>query len=400
MKKLLTLFLLLFALQGATHATPQNLYEQLCEVNQEWHTNRAIAEQFGYLNMPVIKDEQDLLVFHIQALEQIFSSRPTAHLAYPLQQARAKQLQTLRAYYQRRDCPRNYYLPYRNPVFIDHEGRYCAVGYLMLKSGKKAFCEAVQKNSNFIYIRAIESKEFHDWQKESGLTIDELAWIQPGYMPQVHIVDWDKRNAQGKLIELDSISTLKIYQWQYDNVDMFGMQMAFFQTRYEPESLFKKVKNRYQGTKPNWNKLPSTSTMAMDVYKGELYVAIDTMAYIDDAKMMHESYVMRWGKKNTWEKVLDLEGKSMPLCFFQSAGKLYVGGGKRVEGIYDEKTEIYKPAVNESFVASFNGKTWQVSKEEYGGYVFGLIYKNKKRYLVTAYNAIDSVRKPVNSPKN
>ncbi|TAE19925.1 MAG: hypothetical protein EAZ95_00820, partial [Bacteroidetes bacterium] len=130
MKRLFLSFAFFLGLLQA-QATPQNLYEQLCEINQEWHKNRAIAESMSFLNLPPIAGEQNILSFHIETLWQIFRNRDASALSPTQQQARANNLRNLSEYAQLRDCPRNYYLPYRNPVFIDHEGRYCAVGYLM-----------------------------------------------------------------------------------------------------------------------------------------------------------------------------------------------------------------------------------------------------------------------------
>lgn len=361
-------------------AKPQNLYEQLCEVNQEWYKNREIAEKLGFLAAPTINDEQDLLVFHIQALEQIFLARPTNNLTTEQQTQRQKQLKVLNEYWQRRDCPRNYYLPYRNPVFIDHEGRYCAVGYLMLKSGKQKFCEAVQKNSNFIYIRQIQSSEFDAWQSESGLSLDELAWIQPGYNPRVQLEQITSLGVARNPIILDSLQTLKIYNSNYDMKDMFGFQRMFWGFRLEGEKEIKKYK-KYTA-KTDWADFKENygGISAMTVYLEELYVATDTTIFINDTTYQRQATLVKWNKQGKWEKILDLEDNATIYSFFTNEGKLYAGGG--IERAYDE-TEDYR---RHSYLLSFNGKSWKKINQEYGGIIFGLIYKNKKRYLGTVTN--------------
>lgn len=361
-------------------AKPQNLYEQLCEVNQEWYKNREIAEKLGFLAAPTINDEQDLLVFHIQALEQIFLARPTNNLTTEQQTQRQKQLKVLNEYWQRRDCPRNYYLPYRNPVFIDHEGRYCAVGYLMLKSGKQKFCKAVQKNSNFIYIRQIQSSEFDAWQSESGLSLDELAWIQPGYNPRVQLEQITSLGVARNPIILDSLQTLKIYNSNYDMKDMFGFQRMFWGFRLEGEKEIKKYK-KYTA-KTDWADFKENygGISAMTVYLEELYVATDTTIFINDTTYQRQATLVKWNKQGKWEKILDLEDNATIYSFFTNEGKLYAGGG--IERAYDE-TEDYR---RHSYLLSFNGKSWKKINQEYGGIIFGLIYKNKKRYLGTVTN--------------
>lgn len=375
MKHILSTFLLL-GLFCTAQATPKNLYEQLCEVNQEWYKNHAIAEKLGFLNAPLITNEQDLLVFHIQTLERIFLARVPA-LPTLQWQARAEHLKVLNAYWQRRDCPQNYYLPFRNPVFIDHEGRYCAVAYLMKASGKQAFCEAVQKNSNFIFVRQIESPEFMAWQQASGLSVDELAWIQPGYMPTVYFTEWDKRDAKGNIIELDSVGCMAVYYYTADHTDMFHFSRIFMGDREDPAVSFKKLKPAYQG-KPDWSKLNDAVT-AMTVYQNELYVATDSANYTDTQR----ASIMRWNKQNaTWDMVLKLDNRARVYCFFESKGRLHAGGKIETIAVYDQDGNTQKEGFTKSFItSSVKGKDWKTSNEDYGGAVFGLIYKNKKRYL-------------------
>ena len=72
--------------------TPANLYEQLCEVNQEWYKYRSTAESLGLVNAPKIENEQDLLVFHIQTLEKIFLNRAVTSLTSAQQLKRKRML--------------------------------------------------------------------------------------------------------------------------------------------------------------------------------------------------------------------------------------------------------------------------------------------------------------------
>jgi hypothetical protein len=399
----------IFTLMGSllslsTLATPLNLYEQLCEVNQEWRKYRPLAETLGLPALPTIQEEQELLVRHIQLLGQIFATRFVENLTYTQRQARQQHLKVLEAYWKRRDCPHNYYLPYRNPVFIDHEGRYCAVGYLMLKSGKQTFCEAVQKTNNFVFIRQIEHPEFHAWQQESGLSIDELAWIQPGYAPEVRFIDWDKREALGKLHKFDSLTSMSIYNPFYDMRDMFSFDRMFWDIRKDAQTLFKKYRTIYKGTEPSWEKLGGV--VAVTVYKNEVFVAVDSSTYIEKGSpsqqdtIIRQSRVVKWNKKtNDWQTVIDLKGERTVYCFFESRGRLYAGGNSPYkectkEMIVDGKKETYTGYLTSSFLASTsNGTDWKISPQEFGGIIFGLVYKNKKRYLGVVYNNMSGSEK-------
>ncbi len=382
-------------------ATPRNLYEQLCEVNQEWYKHRAIAQKMGLVKAKPLKHEQDLLSFHIRTLEQIFRQRPIDHLNPAQQRQRRQHLQVLNKYWQLRNCPRNYYLPYRNPVFIDHEGRYCAVGYLMLKSGKGKFCKAVQKNSNFIYIRQIKSAEFDVWQTQSGLSIDELAWIQPGYDPLIKLEQIHKLGVNRRPRFVDSLQATKIYDTRFDRADMFGFQRMFWGTAFRRERALKKYK-KYKG-KPNWEALRKThgSINALAVYQGTLYTAVDTSMVTPADSAAPVIKIVKWHSQKKWvvvhkiiEPKIKRNHRSMIYTFFSNRGKLYAGGG--FETPYNENT---KPSsVTHSYLICFNGRSWQKVNQEYGGIIFGLIYKNGKRYLGTVVNGMAGyTRAPIHS---
>ncbi|MEO8702614.1 MAG: hypothetical protein ABI867_21400, partial [Kofleriaceae bacterium] len=79
--------------------------------------------------------------------------------------------------------PRNTYVPWRSPVFIDRDGRICAVGYLIERSAGRALPELVAAEHRIEYLEDIAAAvpEVASWVASSGLTLDELASIQPGY---------------------------------------------------------------------------------------------------------------------------------------------------------------------------------------------------------------------------
>lgn len=400
MKRFTLSMWVLLSISLFAQATPKNLYEQLCEVNQEWYKHKAIAQKMGFLQAKPLKNEQDLLSFHIRTLQQIFWQRSTAHLSPTQQHQRQQHLKVLNEYWQRRDCPRNYYLPYRNPVFIDHEGRYCAVGYLMLKSGKEKFCKVVQKTNNFIYIRQIRSTEFSAWQKQSGLSIDELAWIQPGYDPLIKFEQIHKLGVDRKPRFVDSLQATKIYDTRFDRVDMFGFQHMFWGTAFQWKKVFKKYK-KYKG-KPNWEALRKThgNINALTVHQGTLYTAVDTTIATPTDSVVPITKIVKWHPQKKWvvvhkiiEPKLKRNDRRLIYTFFSNRGKLYAGGG--FETAYNENT--HPNSITHSYLVCFNGKVWQKVQQEYGGIIFGLIYKNGKRYLGTVINGMAGYRRaPIN----
>ncbi|TAG91463.1 MAG: hypothetical protein EAZ20_03285 [Bacteroidetes bacterium] len=377
---------------------PQNLYEQLCEVNQEWLKYKKIAKNLGYLSMPKIENEQDLLVFHIQTLEKIFTEKNTNDLSKSQLIQRKKHLEVLNEYWKRRNCPKNYYLPYRNPVFIDHEGRYCAVAYLMLKSGKEKFCKDVQKNNNFIYIRAIQNDEFSNWQKQSGLSIDELAWIQPGYDPYTRFAYYDKLDAKGNPVYLPQKQSKMYYNEEKDQSQI--MSVIFFMNNIDIEKQIKKL--NYKGKQPDWEKLVQKNRItSIGVFKDEIYVGCDSTyySYVGDSTITTEkSAIMKYNKNNEWETILDLKGKDRVYKLKSFNGNLLAYGGSHIYNRTTQKVEYH------SFLGQYDGKNWNIDSKDYKSIIFiVLASKGKINYIGTTVNRMDFYTEFYNedgTPKN
>ena len=107
---------------------------------------------------------------------------------------RAELLGYLDEYIEKGITPKNTYLPYRNPVFIDASGNICAVGYLIERSVNRALPEKIAATHRLDYLEDIADAvpEVASWVASSGFTLDELASIQPGYPgPEVmHLEGW------------------------------------------------------------------------------------------------------------------------------------------------------------------------------------------------------------------
>lgn len=69
----------------------------------------------------------------------------------------------------------------RRPCFIDDQGTYCAVGYLMMRDGKEELAQSINKRMRFHYLLDMEDAELLAWQESSGFSLKELAMIQPTY---------------------------------------------------------------------------------------------------------------------------------------------------------------------------------------------------------------------------
>jgi len=69
------------------------------------------------------------------------------------------------------------------PSFVDpHTGTRCAVAHLVETTAGTALVEALDRDHHHAYIATFaEDPRFVAWAESSGLTLEELAWIQPSY---------------------------------------------------------------------------------------------------------------------------------------------------------------------------------------------------------------------------
>ncbi|HEU0030100.1 MAG TPA: hypothetical protein VFQ53_05690 [Kofleriaceae bacterium] len=118
---------------------------------------------------------------------------------------RAELLGYLDDYIAKATTPVNDALPWRSPVFIDERGTVCAVGYLIERSVGRAVSEQIAARHRYDFLEdiAADMPEVRAWIESSGLTLDELASIQPAYTePPVDTWHaWTKRPKDGAYIK-------------------------------------------------------------------------------------------------------------------------------------------------------------------------------------------------------
>lgn len=186
MKKTLLISFLIVAISIASQASN---YSILKEVNAEWKNNadgQLLAASFisqGNMNF------NDWITMHLMLVEKTLRDRPIDHLSSRQKENRLKLLDELNGYWHAGSYPVNDYLAYKNPVFIDRNETHCAVGYLMQQSGAENLARRIDADNKFVYVKDIKIKGVNEWAINNGFTIDELAWIQPGYPPQFTVGD-------------------------------------------------------------------------------------------------------------------------------------------------------------------------------------------------------------------
>jgi len=159
----------------------------LNDVNAEWKNNfdgQQLAKSVRTCNDCSFNS---WIATHLMLVEQTLRQRPVGHLDAVQTLNRSRLLDELNAYWHTGMFPVNDYLTFKNPVFIDRKGTHCAVGYLMQQSGAESLARRIDSDNKFIYVKDIKTPGVAEWAFENGFTIDELAWIQPGYPPSTTV---------------------------------------------------------------------------------------------------------------------------------------------------------------------------------------------------------------------
>lgn len=141
----------------------------------------SFIEKFGV--EPDATTEENLrLITHLEYVENKLRNTDVSHLSAELRAKRSQLLDYLNEYLEAEAFPKNYHYPKkRQSVFIDKNGRICAVGYLVEKSVGRTVSEEINRKYKFSSVLDIKSKTFEKWVSESGFTKKELAMIQPMY---------------------------------------------------------------------------------------------------------------------------------------------------------------------------------------------------------------------------
>ncbi len=176
----LVLFIACIGVVDASGFDKGATYKKLCEVNRCWKEQGNLAMDFG-IPATLLTDEYAMIKMHLCLVEKILRSKNVSHLSKELKAKRMENLNNLHQYWLAGAFPINNRVAYRNPIFIDEYNHFCAVGYLIKASGNEDLSRMIAANDNKAYLRNMRFVELNNWVATSGLTLDELAWTQPGY---------------------------------------------------------------------------------------------------------------------------------------------------------------------------------------------------------------------------
>lgn len=133
--------------------------------------------------------------------------RITTHLNYVVGRLKAREIKIenrkkaithLETYIEQARYPSRFdYSPSRKPCFIDDEGTLCAVGYLVAQTAGLAEAQRINSLYRYNYIAEMDDPDLRAWQQWIGLSMQELAMIQPSYgSPPEWVVYKDPKKEQ------------------------------------------------------------------------------------------------------------------------------------------------------------------------------------------------------------
>jgi hypothetical protein len=176
--------LILFVFFGINFSNANNLFlSNLINVNEQWKNQKFETKEFSAFENLNPKDFNEWISIHLLLVEKNLRKRDVSSFSSEQLKKRRYLLNKLKEYAVRGKFPINNFLPVKNPVFIDAKGTHCAVGFLMEQSGSEVLAQEINRNEKFAYIHQIKTNGVGELAKNNGFSIDELAWIQPGYPP-------------------------------------------------------------------------------------------------------------------------------------------------------------------------------------------------------------------------
>src|SRR5690606_33040310 len=94
--------------------------------------------------------------------------------------------------------------PGRTPVFIDRDGRHCAVGHLVRASAGAEAALAIDDRHHLDLVADMDPALLAPWASDHGFTLRELAMIQPTY--RVTPLETTQRRLELQLVGNDRLS--------------------------------------------------------------------------------------------------------------------------------------------------------------------------------------------------
>lgn len=328
-------------------------YDNLVAVNKCW------AAHSLDLQLPDVKErlsDRGWIRLHLSLVEQALRQANVSQLTTVQKNNRTKALDYLNQYWHQGNFPMNDKYAVRTPIFIDEYNNFCAVGYLVKATGHEAISRMIASKTNLAYVKEMNYPELKDWAKEYGFSLEELAWIQPGYGPypgcgtsavgkgtngvvNALFVSGDTLFVGGAFTSVDdSINAGGIsyllpetngYSWHALGLGFDGVvnDIVSFEGKIYAGGSFTTADGNPATSIAFWDGTTWQSAGCLygavydlQVYENELYAAGD----FDVCAAMSEVNIAKLGENNVWSQMPPVEGHVNAMEVFE--GALYLGG--------------------------------------------------------------------------
>ncbi len=172
---------LVLALLAATSAPPPEL-----------HTTGInlyigdLSDVAGYVpaleGLSAVDAERERVRGHLRFAHDLLAAADTSGWSSERRAARARNLERLAVYAAAGRFPHNDdHGDALRPTFVDRAGTLCAVGALYAADRGRGAAERVAATQRYAFVPQITDADLHAWQETSGLSLIDLAIIQPSY---------------------------------------------------------------------------------------------------------------------------------------------------------------------------------------------------------------------------
>lgn len=177
-----TIFLTLMIALLITSCNRQNDFDKGQLINSIIG-NISFVNKFGV--QPDRNTDENLRIrIHLEYVEQLLRQKDISNLPSDQKVKREKLLDLLHDYWMAGNFPKNYdFSDKRKPCFIDKDDNICAVGYLVEQTAGRKVAATINEHFKYSEIYEMDLSLLTDWITTSGLTLEEIATIQPTYGP-------------------------------------------------------------------------------------------------------------------------------------------------------------------------------------------------------------------------
>ncbi|MBA3452813.1 MAG: hypothetical protein H0T42_06970 [Deltaproteobacteria bacterium] len=128
--------------------------------------------------------ERERVRGHLRFAHDLLAAADTSTWPADRRAARARNLARLAAYADAGAFPHNDdHRDALRPTFVDDAGTLCAVGALYAADRGRGAAERIAQTAKYAFVPQIADADLHSWQATSGLSLIDLAIIQPAYRP-------------------------------------------------------------------------------------------------------------------------------------------------------------------------------------------------------------------------